>query len=102
MRAAVIPEVNAAWELREIPTPEPGPGEVLVRVRASGICYNDVLVTHGIIPFPPFSPAVTGQEPAGEVAAVGAGVTGRQVGDRVGVPWIQGTCGRCDHCARHL
>lgn len=99
MKAAVIPEVNAAWEIQEIPTPQPDPSEVLIRVHASGICYNDVLVTKGIIPFPLFSPAVTGHESAGEVVEVGAGVTSRKVGDRVGIPWIQGTCGRCDYCA---
>ncbi|MFC5183299.1 alcohol dehydrogenase catalytic domain-containing protein [Actinomadura harenae] len=102
MKAAVIPEVNAAWRIQEVPTPEPGPGEVLVRVHASGICHNDVLTTRGIIPFPPFSPAVLGHEAVGEVVRVGAGVTARQAGDRVGVPWIQGTCGRCDYCARNL
>lgn len=102
MKAAVIPEVNAAWEIQDVPTPRPGPGEVLIRVRASGICYNDVLVTHGIIPFPPFSPAVIGHEPVGEIVEVGAGVTARHIGDRVGVPWIQGTCGRCEYCARNL
>jgi dehydrogenase len=102
MKAAVIPEVNAAWEIQDVPTPRPGPGEVLIRVRASGICYNDVLITHGIIPFPPFSPAVVGHEPAGEVVEVGPGVSSRNVGDRVGTPWIQGTCGSCDYCARNL
>jgi len=102
MKAAVIPEVNAAWELREIPTPQPGPGEVLVRVHASGICHNDVLITRGIIPFPAFSPAVIGHEPAGEIVAVGPGVTSREVGDRVGATWIQGTCGRCAYCALNL
>ncbi|MDP9870270.1 MULTISPECIES: alcohol dehydrogenase catalytic domain-containing protein [Streptosporangium] len=102
MKAAVIPEVNAAWELREVPTPRPGPGEVLIRVHASGICHNDVLATRGIIPFPAFSPAVTGHEPVGEVVEVGAGVTSRKVGDRVGTTWIQGTCGRCDYCALEL
>jgi alcohol dehydrogenase/propanol-preferring alcohol dehydrogenase len=102
MKAAVIPEVNATWRIQEVPTPEPGPGEVLVRVRASGICFNDVLTTRGIIPFPPFSPAVAGHEPVGEVVQVGPGVTARQVGDRVGVPWMQGTCGRCAYCVRNL
>ncbi len=102
MKAAVIPKVNAAWELREIPTPRPSTGEVLIRVHASGICYNDVLVTQGIIPFPAFSPAVTGHESAGEVVEVGAGVVSRKVGDRVGTTWIQGTCGRCDYCTLSL
>lgn len=100
MKAAVIPEVNGRWEIREVPTPRPGPGEVLIRVHACGICLNDVWATKGFIPFPSTDPAITGHEPAGEVVEVGPGVTSRRVGDRVGVTWIQGTCGRCDHCRR--
>lgn len=102
MRAAVIPSAGSTWELRDIPTPRPGPGEVLLRVRACGVCYNDVRTTRGEIPFPAVTPAVTGHEVAGEVVDVGPGVTSRQVGDRVGVPWIQGTCGRCGYCRRGL
>ncbi|BCB74051.1 hypothetical protein Pflav_004610 [Phytohabitans flavus] len=98
MKAAVIPEVNGVWELREVPTPRPGPGEVLVRVRASGVCYNDILATMGAIPFPAFEPAITGHEPVGEVVEVGAGVTARQVGDLVGATWVRAGCGRCDYC----
>jgi D-arabinose 1-dehydrogenase-like Zn-dependent alcohol dehydrogenase len=102
MKAAVIPELNGRWELRDIPTPRPGPGQLLVRVHASGICFNDVLATQGVIPFPDISPAVTGHEPAGEVVEVGAGVTTRAVGDRVGTTWVQATCGRCDYCRLNL
>ncbi|MEU4776281.1 alcohol dehydrogenase catalytic domain-containing protein [Micromonospora sp. NPDC023644] len=102
MRAAVVPEVNARWEVVELPTPRPGPGEVLVRVRASGLCVNDVLASRGAIPFPAVSPAVPGHEPVGEVVEVGAGVTARRVGDRVGVTWVQGACGRCDYCRLNL
>ena len=101
MKAAVIPEVNGTWELREVPTPRPGPGDVLVRVRACGVCHNDVLATRGIIPFPAITPAITGHEPVGEVVEVGPGVTSREVGDRVGTTWIRGTCGRCDYCRRN-
>jgi D-arabinose 1-dehydrogenase-like Zn-dependent alcohol dehydrogenase len=102
MKAAVVPKVNSPWEIREVPTPEPGPGEVLIRVRASGICHNDILLTRGAFPFPGLDPVITGHEPAGEVVAVGAGVSSRRVGDRVGATWVQGTCGRCEHCRRHL
>jgi alcohol dehydrogenase/propanol-preferring alcohol dehydrogenase len=102
MKAAVIPEVNGTWELREVPTPEPGPGQVLIRVHACGVCYNDVLATRGGIPFPAISPAITGHEPVGEVVATGPGVTSRLVGDRVGVTWVRAGCGRCDYCRREL
>lgn len=102
MKAAVIPRVNGTWELREVPTPRPRPGEVLIKVHACGVCLNDVLATKGIIPFPTVSPAVTGHEPVGEVVEVGAGVTSRRVGDRVGTTWVRATCGRCDYCRLDL
>jgi alcohol dehydrogenase/propanol-preferring alcohol dehydrogenase len=98
MKAAVIPGVSAPWEIQEVPTPEPGPGEVLIKVDACGICVNDVLATQGLIPFPSISPAITGHEPVGTVVEAGPGVTARRVGDRVGTTWIRGTCGRCDYC----
>lgn len=102
MKAAVIAAPKAPWEIREIPTPRPGPGEVLVRVRACGVCHNDIWTGEGVFPFPAFSPAVIGHEAAGEVAEVGPGVSSRQVGDRVGTTWVQGTCGRCEYCRRNL
>ena len=98
MKATVIPEVNAEWVIQDVPTPAPGPGEVLIRVRASGLCGNDIAASKGYIPFPAISPAIPGHEPVGEIVETGAGVTSRAVGDRVGVTWIRGTCGRCDYC----
>ena len=101
MKAAVIPEINGSWELREVPTPVPGPGEVLIRIRACGICFNDVLATMGAIPMG-MSPAITGHEPVGEIVEVGPGVTTRQTGDRVGTTWVRAGCGRCDYCRLNL
>ncbi len=98
MRAAVVPAVNGRWEVKEIPTPEPGPNQVLIKIRASGICYTDVHQTRGELPGA--FPRVLGHEPVGEIVAVGAGVQTRKVSDRVGVPWIQTTCGRCEWCQR--
>ncbi|MEO9237330.1 MAG: alcohol dehydrogenase catalytic domain-containing protein [Jatrophihabitantaceae bacterium] len=102
MKAVVIPEVNGSWELRDVPDPQPGPGEVLIRIHACGICYNDVLSAQGAIPFPMCNPAIPGHEPVGVIAEVGAGVTSRVVGDRVGVTWVRSGCGRCDYCQRQL
>ena len=98
MRAVIVPAVGADWVVQEIPTPQPGPGEVLIRVRASGLCGNDVGAAQGRLPFPRISPVVPGHEPVGEVVDAGPGVTFRQVGDRVGTTWVRGTCGRCDYC----
>jgi D-arabinose 1-dehydrogenase-like Zn-dependent alcohol dehydrogenase len=101
MKAVVIPGVNGVWELRDLPIPRPGPGEVLIRVHACGICSNDVWTTQGVIPFPELDPMIPGHEPAGEIVEVGPGVTGRRVGDRVGTTWVQAGCGRCDYCSRN-
>jgi len=98
MRAAVVPAAHAKWEVREVPTPQPGPNQVLIKIHASGMCYTDVHQTKGELPGP--FPRTLGHEPAGEIVAAGAGVQTRKVGDRVGVPWIQTTCGRCEWCLR--
>lgn len=98
MRAAVVTAVNGPWEVKDVPRPEPNPNQVLVKMHASGICYTDVHQTLGHIPGA--FPRILGHEPVGEVVAVGPGVASRKVGDRVGVPWIQATCGRCEWCAR--
>lgn len=98
MRAAVVPAIGSRWEIKDVPTPEPGPNQVLIKIRASGICYTDVHQTEGALPGP--FPRILGHEPVGEIVAADPGVTTRRVGDRVGVPWIQATCGRCEWCQR--
>jgi alcohol dehydrogenase len=98
MLAAVVPSVNGKWEVKEVATPRPGVNQVLIKMRASGICYTDVHATHGALGVK--FPYTIGHEPAGEIVEVGEGVTTRQVGDRVGVPWFQSTCGRCEWCQR--
>jgi len=96
MRAAVITEFNAPWQIRDIADVRPGPGQVVVRVRASGMCGTDLHVHHGVFPLKP--PFVAGHEPTGDVVELGAGVTDLKVGDRVGVFWNQKGCGRCEVC----
>lgn len=98
MKAAVVPGLNSQWEIKEVPTPEPGANQVLIKVGASGLCYTDVHITKGHIPTQ--FPRTLGHEPVGEIVAIGEGVTSRQVGDRVGVPWVQSSCGRCEWCLR--
>ena len=72
---------------------------MLIKIHASGLCYTDVHQTRGELPGD--FPRTLGHEPVGEVVAVGAGVTTRRTGDRIGVPWVQHTCGRCEWCARN-
>ena len=98
MKAAVVPSKQGKWEIREVETPEPGPNQVLIKIHASGICYTDVHQTDGGLPG--LFPRVLGHEPCGEIVTLGAGVTTRQIGDRVGVPWVQSGCGRCEWCLR--
>src|SRR5690349_10078010 len=98
MRAAVVPAPNGKWEIRDVPDPKPGPKQVLIKLRASGICYTDVHQTQGALPGN--FPRILGHEPVGEILAVGAGVTSRKVRDRVGVPWLQASCERCEWCSR--
>ena len=86
------------WEIRDIPQPEAGPNQVLVKMHASGVCYSDVHETLGHLPGS--FPRVLGHEPVGEIVAIGPGVTSRKVGDRVGTTWVQKTCGRCEWCLR--
>jgi dehydrogenase len=102
MRAAVVAAPGARWELREVPTPAPGPGQVLIRVHACGVCHNDVYLSQGAFQFPKMDPVIIGHEAAGEVVALGPGVTTRRVGDRVGSTWVQSTCGQCDYCRLNL
>ena len=98
MKAAVVPSAGAPWEVREMPAPEPGPTQVLIRIRASGLCYTDVHIASGALGVS--FPHVIGHEPVGEIVAVGSAVTTRRKGDRVGVPWHQSSCGRCEWCLR--
>lgn len=98
MKAAVVPAKGAKWELKEVEDPKPGVNQVLIRIHASGLCYTDVHQTKGEIPGS--FPVILGHEPVGEIVAIGEGVTKRKVGDRVGVPWVQHACGRCEWCMR--
>jgi len=98
MQAAVVPAKSSSWQVQDVPQPQPGPNQVLVKMHASGICYTDVHETLGHIPGE--FPRILGHEPVGEIVAVAPDVTSRKVGDRVGTAWVQATCGRCEWCQR--
>jgi len=98
MKAAVVHAFGKPLEIREVPVPTPGYGQVLVKVAASGICHTDLHAAEGDWPVKPNPPFIPGHEGVGHVVAVGAGVTHVKEGDRVGVPWLYSTCGHCEHC----
>ena len=103
MKAFVMTAVKEPFTAKEVPDPQPGPGQVRIRLHASGVCGTDIHIWHGELPLP--LPIVLGHEPAGMVDLTGPGVTSVKVGDRVGVSWFQAGCGRCTYCqkkrARH-
>ncbi|WP_160285823.1 zinc-dependent alcohol dehydrogenase family protein [Pseudomonas knackmussii] len=97
MRAMLLEQVGQPLQLRELPMPQPGPGELRVRVAACGVCRTDLHVVDGELPPAPL-PIIPGHEIVGYVDALGAGVEGFTLGQRVGVPWLGHTCGHCPHC----
>ncbi len=84
-------------QLRDLPMPLPGPGEVLVKVQVCAVCRTDLHVIEGELPDVK-RPLIPGHQVVGTVARLGAGVTEVQEGDRVGIAWLQGTCGTCEFC----
>jgi len=99
MKAAQISKPGGKWELVERDIPQPGAGQVRVKVEACGICHSDVLVKEGQWPGLQF-PRVPGHEIAGRIDALGSGVTGWGSGQRVGVGWHGGHCFHCEQCRR--
>jgi D-arabinose 1-dehydrogenase-like Zn-dependent alcohol dehydrogenase len=99
MRAAQVRAGKGPFEIVEREIPEPGPGEVRVRVQASGICHSDSLTKEGIWPGIQY-PRVPGHEVAGIVDAIGPDVADPKVGVRVGLGWHGGHCGHCASCRR--
>jgi propanol-preferring alcohol dehydrogenase len=98
MKAAVVREFKMPLSIDEVPVPEVGPGQILVKIEASGVCHTDLHAVDGDWPVKPSPPFIPGHEGVGSVAAVGAGVTAVKEGDRVGVPWLHTACGHCSHC----
>lgn len=98
MRAAVVTALGKPLEIREVPVPEIGPGQILVKVEACGVCHTDLHAADGDWPVKPKPPFVPGHEGVGTVVAVGREVGWVKEGDRVGVPWLHTACGHCRWC----
>ncbi len=98
MKAAVVREFGKPLTIEEVKVPEPGPGQILVKIAASGVCHTDLHAAEGDWPVKPNPPFIPGHEGVGHVVGVGQGVRHVKEGDRVGVPWLYSACGHCPHC----
>jgi len=102
MRALVLdrsglPDGGAQLRLRDVPDPQPGPGELLLRVGACAVCRTDLQLVAGDLAAHRL-PTIPGHQVIGRVEAVGPGVEGWSPGDRAAVGWLASACGRCDAC----
>lgn len=97
MQAMVLTALRQPLQWTELPDPVPGPGQIRVQVLACGVCRTDLHVVDGDLPHPHL-PIIPGHEIVGRIDALGAGVTGLQIGQRVGIPWLAHTCGHCPYC----
>ena len=98
MQAAVVTAFKTPLVLQEWVVPTPGPGQILVKTEACGVCHTDLHAANGDWPLKPTPPFIPGHEAIGIVVGLGAGVTRVKEGDRVGVPWLYSACGHCEYC----
>jgi len=98
MKAAVVTAFGQPLQIRELPVPSPGPGQVLVKIIATGVCHTDLHAADGDWPVKPTPPFIPGHEGAGVVVKLGPGVTHLKEGDRVGIAWLHSACGHCEFC----
>lgn len=98
MKAAVVHAFGKPLAIEEVPIPAPGPGEVLVKIVATGVCHTDLHAADGDWPVKPTPPFIPGHEGAGIVAGLGPGVTNLKEGDPVGIAWLHDACGLCEYC----
>lgn len=99
MKAMVLEEPGKPLCLIDVPVPAPGPGQVLIHVHACAVCRTDLHIVDGELPDPKL-PLIIGHEIVGAVVSTGEGAAHFRPGDRVGVPWLGHTCGRCRYCRR--
>lgn len=99
MRAMVLERQGEPLQMRQIPVPEPGRGQILIKVSACGVCRTDLHIVDGELKKPRL-PLIPGHEIVGRVVKAGEGVADLSPGDRVGVPWLANTCGTCPYCLK--
>ncbi|WP_058300899.1 alcohol dehydrogenase AdhP [Gorillibacterium timonense] len=98
MKAAVTHAFGEKLKIEEVERPKPGPGQVVVRIHACGVCHTDLHAANGDWPVKPKLPLIPGHEGVGTVEELGAGVAHLRIGDRVGIPWLYSACGHCEFC----
>ncbi|BAM90722.1 alcohol dehydrogenase [Bradyrhizobium oligotrophicum S58] len=98
MKAAIVKAFGKPLVIEDVPVPVPGPGELLVKLKACGVCHTDLHAASGDWPVKPVPPFIPGHEAAGIVAALGPDVADFKVGDAVGVAWLHDACLRCEYC----
>lgn len=98
MKAAVAHAYGQPIQLEDVPVPAVLPGRILIKVAACGVCHTDLHAINGDWPVKATLPLIPGHEGVGTVVALGDGVSGVKIGDRVGVPWLYTACGHCEHC----
>jgi len=98
MQAAVVNKFGQDLSLENVPVPQPGPGQALVKLITTGVCHTDLHAVEGDWPVKPSPPFIPGHEGVGDVVALGAGVTDLKIGDRVGNAWLWSACGDCQYC----
>ncbi|MDR3407978.1 MAG: zinc-dependent alcohol dehydrogenase family protein [Methylovirgula sp.] len=97
MKAMVLHKIGGPLAYEDLPDPQPGAGQIRMRISACGVCRTDLHVVDGELPNPQV-PIVPGHEIVGRIDAIGPNVSGLSLGERVGIPWLGHTCGRCPYC----
>ena len=98
MTAAVVHQLGAGLTVEDVPVPQPGPGQALVKLISSGVCHTDLHAVQGDWPVKPTPPFIPGHEGVGTVVALGEGVTDLSLGQLVGNAWLWSACGTCQYC----
>jgi propanol-preferring alcohol dehydrogenase len=98
MKAAVVRAFKQPLVIEDLPKPEPGAGEIVVKIEAAGLCHTDIHAAHGDWPVKPKLPFIPGHEGIGIVESIGSGVAEVKEGDRVALPWLGYACGACEYC----